>query len=91
MAAAPPDAAADCPQETGPWTDSRDVAAAYPNLRHAQYSGPLAVVGRRRDAKWGRFLFSPPELINPQVIFDPPPFRATEYSSPTAARPPAHR
>ncbi|MFI5336577.1 MAG: hypothetical protein ACHQ5A_12130 [Opitutales bacterium] len=67
------------------------MAAAYPNLRHAQYSGALCVVGRRRDAKWGRFLFLPPELVNPQMIFDPLPFRNTEYTPAHAKRTPYTR
>ena len=50
------------------------MASPYPNLRHAQYAGALGVVGARRD-RWGRFLFAPPELVNPRAIFDPPPFR----------------
>lgn len=62
------------------------MAAAYPNLRHAQYSGNHPVIGRRRDATWGRFLFSPPELVNPQMIFDPLPFRAAEFNAPHRAR-----
>jgi hypothetical protein len=32
-----------------------------------------------RDVTWGRFLFLPPELANPRVIFDPLPFRASEF------------
>lgn len=51
------------------------MAAAYPNLRHAQYASALGVVGPRRDSRWGRFHFSPPELMNPNAIFDPQPFR----------------
>lgn len=51
------------------------MAAAFPNLRHAQYASTLGVIGPRRDARWGRFLFSPPELVNPNTIFDPQPFR----------------
>lgn len=50
------------------------MASPYPNLRHAQYAGALGVVGARRD-RWGRFLFAPPELVNPRAIFDPQPFR----------------
>lgn len=64
------------------------MAAAYPNLRHAQYSGALTVLGNRRDAKWGRFLFLPPELVNPQVIFDPVPFRSTDRTPVRAKRSP---
>jgi len=33
----------------------------------------------RSDVTWGRFLFPPPELNNPQVIFDPMPFRSHEF------------
>lgn len=49
-----------------------------PNLSHAQYSG---VVGARRDMTWGRFLFLPPILANPRMIFDPQPFRAQHFLS----------
>jgi hypothetical protein len=29
---------------------------------------------------WGRLLFLPPELANPRVIFEPPPFRARDIA-----------
>ncbi len=59
------------------------MASPYPNLRHAQYAGALGVIGPRRD-NWGRFLFAPPELVNPRAIFDPAPFR--HEPAPTLAR-----
>jgi hypothetical protein len=61
------------------------MAAAYPNLRHAQYASALGVVGPRRNARWGTFLFSPPELVNPNAIFDPQPFR-TQPPTPAKRR-----
>lgn len=50
------------------------MASPYPNLGHAQYASALGVIGPRRD-NWGRFLFAPPELVNPRAIFDPQSFR----------------
>ncbi len=61
------------------------MSAAYPNLSHAQYAGALGVVGRRRDATWGKFRFAPPELINPQIFFEPPPFR-TQVPAPVRSK-----
>ncbi|WP_415910394.1 hypothetical protein [Oleiharenicola sp. Vm1] len=61
------------------------MAMPYPNLRHAQYASALGVVGPRRDVRWGKFLFSPPELVNPNAIFDPQPFR-TQPPAPAPKR-----
>lgn len=63
------------------------MAAAYPNLRHAQYASALGVVGPRRDVRWGRFHFAPPELVNPCAIFDPQPFRTLPQLNARARKP----
>jgi len=34
----------------------------------------------RCDVIWGRFLFQPPALANPHLIFDPMPFRTHEFA-----------
>jgi len=45
-----------------------------------QASGASDLGSRLRcDVTWGRFLFQPPELTNPHIIFDPLPFRAHEH------------
>ena len=55
------------------------MAAQFSNAR--QSAGVSNLSSRlRSDVTWGRFLFQPPELTNPHVIFDPMPFRTHEFA-----------
>jgi len=55
------------------------MSAHYSTTR--QSPGVSDLTSRLRcDVTWGRFLFQPPELTNPHIIFDPMPFRSHEYA-----------
>jgi hypothetical protein len=58
------------------------------NTSHPHKGSAASDLGSRLrcDVTWGRFLFQPPELTNPHVVFDPLPFRAHEYAGAPRAR-----
>jgi hypothetical protein len=39
---------------------------------------------RSLDLTWGRVVFLPPGLLNPRIIFDPPPMRTRSPCAPLA-------
>lgn len=62
------------------------------HIPHPRQNGASELASRLRcDVTWGRFLFQPPELTNPHVVFDPLPFRAHEFSPARAKKAPYSR
>jgi len=60
-------------------SDMRVMASPYPSSRQ-RFETSFTVSRLGRDITWGRFLFLPPQLANPRLIFDPLPFRAQEFA-----------
>jgi len=44
---------------------------------------------RSQDLTWGRVVFLPPGLLNPRLIFDPPPMRTRSPCDPMVRTAPA--